>query len=246
MRNIILAAGSIALISGAALAADLPPRMPPPAAFPLPALPAWTGFYLGVNVGGGWAKAQSDFTVLGGAPFASAVNSLEGAIGGGQIGYNWQNGPALFGVEADFQASGLKGTLNAPCPPGFCAPLGLGASFTQKMPWFGTVRARLGVATDAWLIYVTGGYAYARFDAEATATALGGAASISTSETRNGWTVGGGIEAALSRNWSAKVEYLYLDFGTSNISWAIPGLPVINDASKIHSNVARAGVNYRF
>jgi len=207
MRKIVLAAGSIAFIGGAALAADLPPRMPPPAVLPPPALPAWTGFYLGVNVGGGWAKTESDFTVLGGPPFASAVNSLEGAIGGGQIGYNWQTGLAMFGVEADFQASGVRGTLNAPCPPGFCAPLGLGASFTQKMPWFGTVRARLGVATDAWLIYVTGGYAYARFDAEATATALGGAASISTSETRNGWTVGGGIEAALSRNWSAKVEF---------------------------------------
>src|SRR5262249_36204785 len=160
-----------------------------------PALPAWTGFYLGVNVGGGWAKAESDFSVLGGAPFASAANSLEGAIGGGQIGYNWQTGLAVFGVEADFQASGVKGTLNAPCPAGFCAPLGLSASFTRKMPWFGTVRARLGVASDAWMIYVTGGYAYARFEAEATATAPGVAASISNSDTRNGWTVGGGIEA---------------------------------------------------
>ena len=244
MRKAILAAGSIALMSGAALAADLPRRMPP--APPPLALPAWTGFYLGVNAGGGWAKADSGLSVLGGPVFATGVNSLEGAVGGGQIGYNWQNGPSMFGVEADFQASGLKDTLNAPCPLGFCAGLGLAASFTQKMPWFGTVRGRLGLATDAWLIYVTGGYAYARFDAEASASALGATATISQNETRNGWAVGGGIEAALTRNWSAKVEYLYLDFGTSNIAWTIPGLPTLNDASKIHVNVFRAGVNYRF
>jgi opacity protein-like surface antigen len=222
-------------------AADLPPRMPPPL---LPPLPAWTGFYFGINAGGGWARAQSDFSVLGGQVFGTAVNSLEGGLGGGQIGYNWQNGPFVAGVEADFQGAGLKGTLNAPCPVGFCA--GLGASFTQKMPWFGTVRGRVALATDAWLIYVTGGYAYARFDAEASASAVGAAAVISRNETRDGWTVGGGIEAALTRNFSAKVEYLYLDFGTSNITWTIPGLPTLNDASKIHANVVRAGVNYRF
>jgi outer membrane immunogenic protein len=171
-------------------------------------------------------------------------NSLLGAIGGGQAGYNWQSGPAVFGIEADFQFSGMKGGLDAPCPALIC--LGSFASFDQKMPWFGTVRGRLGYASDGWLIYATGGYAYARFETDASAGVGPLLVSLSRSETRSGWTAGAGIEVALARNWTAKIEYLYLDLGTHDGTWTITGLPPLHDSTKVFTNVARGGLNYKF
>ena len=150
----------------------------------------------------------------------------------------------VFGVEADFQWSGMKGSLSAPCPPGICA--GLAASFNQEMPWFGTARARLGYASAGWMAYVTGGYAYSRLETRASATAGGVTVNVARDESRSGWTVGGGIEVALSQNWSAKAEYLYMDFGSRDGSWTFPGLPVITDSTNLTSNVVRGGVNYRF
>jgi len=150
----------------------------------------------------------------------------------------------VFGLEADFQFSNMKNSLDAPCPPVVC--VGLTASFDQKMPWFGTVRGRLGFASQGWLIYATGGYAYSRLESLASASAAGVSVDVSRNENRNGWTLGGGIEVALSRNWSVKAEYLYLDFGTHNGEWMLTGLPTITDSTRLQSNVVRGGVNYRF
>jgi outer membrane immunogenic protein len=245
MRAPMLAALPLLLITTAvASGADVGRRMMPPP-MPAPARAAnWSGFYLGLNGGGGIASTTSDFDV-GGVAFGTAKNSLTGALGGAQIGYNWQAGVLLLGLEADFQLSGQQGSLDAPCPPPACA-VPMSASFTQKMPWFGTVRARLGLAAPTWLAYATGGYAYARLDTDAAATAPGIAATLSQDEIRNGWTVGGGLEVGFSRNWSARLEYLYLDLGSANTAWALTGLPTINDSAKIISNIVRAGVNYRF
>jgi outer membrane immunogenic protein len=244
MRVSIIAGVTLIACAGTGVAADFPAV--PYKAAPIPYQRAydWTGFYIGVNAGGGWANATSDFSIGALAPFASVDNSLFGAIGGAQAGMNWQSGAFVFGLEADFQASGLKGGLDAPCPPVVCA--GLIASFDQKMPWFGTARVRAGYAQDAWLIYATGGYAYARFETDAFASAGGVAVSLSQSETLGGWTAGGGIEVAFSRNWTARVEYLYLDFGRHDRTWTITGLPVINDSTKVFTNVARGAINYRF
>src|SRR5262245_2227640 len=108
MRMFALAAVSLVAMSGAAAAADLPaaPAAPPPS--------GWSGFYIGVNVGGGMGAGNSNFSV-GGVSFASVSNHLSGAIGGAQAGFNWQAGPALFGIETDIQASNIKGTTTAPC-----------------------------------------------------------------------------------------------------------------------------------
>ena len=245
MRALTFAAVSLFVLCGAATAADL--SRPP--VYKAPGEPApymgWTGFYIGLNVGGGLGHGRSDFGVAGGPVFATVNNNLSGAIGGVQAGFNWQTGPTVVGFETDFQASGLKGTLTAPCLPGFCG-LPLTASYTQKLPWFGTVRGRLGVASNGWLIYATGGYAYARLDTDAVATA-GPAASVSLHETRNGWTAGGGIEVALAQGWSAKLEYLYFDFGRTNTTWTLGGgLPALTDDAHFTMNVVRAGLNYRF
>lgn len=243
MRTLVLAAASLLAFGVAASAADLsrPPMYPAPVAPPM-----WSGFYVGVNVGGGLGNGSSDFGVVGGQVFATVNNRLSGAIGGVQVGFNWQTGPAVLGVETDFQGSGLKGTLTAPCQPGFCGGP-LTASYTQRVPWFGTVRGRAGIASSGWLIYATAGYAYARLDTDAAASAGPVSASVSMHETRNGWTAGGGVEVALAPGWSAKLEYLYFDFGRTTTTWVLGGaLPSLTDDAHLTMNVVRTGLNYRF
>src|SRR5262245_23920247 len=232
-----------ALLCGTALAADF--RPPPPPA-PIAPLPTWTGFYLGLNAGGGVANSEVDFSITGLPPFATIDNSLTGAIAGAQAGYNWQTGSFVLGAEADFQWSGLKGSLTTPCPPGFCGPPPLAATYAQELPWFGTARGRVGYATPTWLIYATGGFAYAQLETDAAATAGGLTAAFSSKETRTGWTAGAGIEVAFAPQWSAKLEYLHLDFGDRSFNWVLPPLPPITDTASVSMNVVRGGVNYRF
>ena len=178
------------------------------------------------------------------AAFATAKNDVAAGIGGGQLGYNWQAGMTVLGVETDFQASGVRGSLRAPCLPLMCG-IPLTAAYTQRVPWFGTVRGRVGVASNAWLIYVTAGYAYAQLATDASAVAGPATATLSLRETRNGWTAGGGIEVALAAGWSAKLEYLYLDLGRTSTGLVFPGIPVITDDARFTMNVVRAGLNYR-
>jgi outer membrane immunogenic protein len=205
----------------------------------------WSGFYFGLNAGGGIGNSRSDFSIAGNPAFASVNNYLPGASGGAQAGFNWQVGATVVGIETDIQASGLKGGINTPCAAGLCG-MPLTASYTQRMPWFGTVRGRLGFAASGWLIYATGGYAYARLETDAFAAAGAAAATFSLHETRNGWTVGSGIEVAFAPGWSAKLEYLYLDFGNRSTAMTFPALPMIVDDAHFTMNVVRAGVNYRF
>ena len=240
MRILAIALTILTVGTGNSLAADLRPmpyKMPPP----MQAVYTWTGFYLGVNVGGGWSNANTDFSTAGFPSFANVDNHMAGVIAGGQAGYNWQSGAMVFGIEADFQYSGMKGGISAPCPAGLCA-----ASFDQNMPWFGTARGRLGYASAGWLIYATGGYAYTRLESNASASAGGLSVSVQRDESRSGWTAGGGIEVAFTPNWSAKVEYLYMDFGSRDSSWIFTGLPTITDSTRLQSNIVRGGVNYRF
>jgi outer membrane immunogenic protein len=171
MRHLAAIAVMLLMSADITLAADLP--RPGPAFIPTPIHAGydWTGFYLGANVGGGWANTKSDFSVGGNPAFASANNSLAGALGGVQVGYNWQRGPAVFGLETDFQFSSLSGRIDAPpCPAAICG-VDVSASYSQKIPWFGTVRGRVGYAADTWLIYATGGYAYTRLQTDAVASA---------------------------------------------------------------------------
>jgi len=174
---------------------------------PLPVDP-WAGWYVGVNVGGSWGRAR-DTTTYGAPPvlFASTSSNLDGVIGGGQVGYNWHTSNWLFGLEADIQGSGERGTATSSLfVPGIgCtfAPCGtLGTLVDQeKLPWFGTLRARAGVlAAPSWLFYVTGGLAYGEIDSNETFTV--GAASVlaNFNNTRAGWTVGGGIEGVVGGN----------------------------------------------
>jgi outer membrane immunogenic protein len=230
----------------AAVAADLPAARWPTVPTTLPSrVYNWAGFYLGANVGGGWANAKSDFSA-GGVPFASASTNLSGVLGGAQLGGNWQTGSFVYGLETDFQFSAVDGRITAPnCPAAICG-VAVSASYRRNMPWFGTVRGRVGYARDSWLLYATGGYAYAHIDSTATATVGALSASVNRSEMRSGWTLGGGVELGLTPNWSVKVEYLYLDFGSQNRLWRFTGLPAVTERSRVNENLVRAGVNYRF
>jgi len=243
MRKVALVASTLLVLGGTASAADLP--FQPAPAF-LPALaPTWTGFYVGLNGGGGIGTGTSDFSIDGGPAFASVKNSMSGAIGGGQLGYNWQAGPVIFGVETDFQGSSVKGTLTAPCLPALCA-LPLSASYSQELSWFGTARGRIGYASAGWLLYATAGYAYGQVKTNASASAGPATVGLEITENRNGWTAGGGIEVEFAPRWTAKVEYLFVDLGEVNHSFVFPGVATINDTTRMTVNVARAGVNFRF
>jgi outer membrane immunogenic protein len=179
----------------------------------------WTGFYLGINGGGAWG--DSDWNGLG------VNNSPGGGLIGGTVGYNWQaiGSPFVFGVEGDAGWFGLSDSVS--CGLLVCQ---------TKSNWLGTVRGRVGYAWDRFMPYFTGGAAFG--DIEANRAPFPG-----NSDTNTGWTIGGGVEGAIVGNWTAKVEYLYVDLGDTTCSAAACGTPTNID---LRANVLRAGLNFRF
>ena len=248
MRRLFIALLATTALAGAAFAADMPARMAAKAPVMVPPY-NWTGFYAGLNLGGSWGTQDNALINSAGVTFQTNSDHLDGVIGGGQIGYNWQVNQLVFGVEADFQGSGQKNDGSYFIPggvPGFVpAAPATTISYSDKLDWFGTVRARLGWAFDRWLPYVTGGWAYGHGEISGTTvTTTPTTASFSGSQDYSGWTVGGGLEWAFLNNWSAKIEYLYIDFGDG------PSVPVTGTSnivsSKMTDNIFRAGVNYKF
>ncbi|MFL6821988.1 MAG: outer membrane protein, partial [Xanthobacteraceae bacterium] len=242
-----------------------------PMLFKAPVLAAWTwaGPYVGGTIGYSAGKSKTDtiFTDPGSGTelFAtSASRRLDGAIGGAQAGYNWVTGILLTGVEGDLNYSGQRGKLNAVCPGEICNPALIGvigdpsviAKFEdgQKLEWFATLRARLGVTvTPDAVAYVTGGVAVGEVMTAGTVFGFDGEGNpvntiVSSHNTKAGWTAGGGIEGRLAGNWTAKIEYLYLDLGTAA---TIPA-PAPNSTtaaafnSRVTDNLLRVGVNYKF
>jgi len=238
MRRLFMTALSVLVLEGAAGAADLPPAPQLP---PVQAQLVWTGFYGGLNVGGGFGSSHNAFTIAGfGLP--TFDTSLSGVVGGGEAGYNWQTGPWVLGLEASFEGSGLSGGRTAPCLPPLCGALA--ASYTQRLSWFGTLRPRIGYALGNWLFYATGGGVLGQVDTNATATSGSFIATDNRGGTRDGWTVGGVVEVALAGGWSAKIEYLYLDLGSHTTTYLLN--PPISNASRLNASMVTTGVNYRF
>ncbi|HVV60394.1 MAG TPA: outer membrane protein [Pseudolabrys sp.] len=223
---------------GAAQSADLE-RMPVKAA-PAARAVDWTGFYLGVQGGGGWASAHQRDPF----PFDSGWYDLSGALAGVTFGYNWQIGNTVVGFESDAAWSNIRGSttgasgLNGPCGGNHCE---------SELQWFGTGRLRLGYAVDRWLPYVTGGMAWGYIHgAEGTTPAASGIAG-SGAESHYGWTVGGGLEGMIDRHWSAKIEYLYADLRNGRV-FMDRNIAGTNTTESIgmHVHVVRAGLNYKF
>lgn len=211
MKQLLLATVSFAILGVAsASAADLPRQRAMPTKAPVYSAPAmynWSGAYVGINGGYGF----------------SGSNDSDGGIVGGTLGYNYQAGPWVLGLEGDMNWTNISGSST-------CA--GVGCS-TQNN-WLGTARGRLGYAmgaTGSVLPYVTGGLAFG--DIENSSTGFG-----TVSDSKTGWTLGGGVEAALAGPWTAKVEYLYVDLGD--------GPTIGTNSSDFHTNIVRAGLNYKF
>ncbi|WP_027520381.1 outer membrane protein [Bradyrhizobium sp. WSM1417] len=139
-----------------------------------------------------------------------------GFVGGVQAGYNFQTGPWVFGVEGDIQAAGADDTF---------------APWKFSNPWFGTLRGRAGYAFSNVLFYGTAGLAFGELRAQTFGW--------TESHTSAGWTIGAGAEVGFAPNWSAKLEYLYIDLSTSQ--FAITGV-----SNGYSASVVRAGVNYHF
>jgi outer membrane immunogenic protein len=231
MKRIFLASAALIVTAASAQAADMAAKAPYYKA-PMVAVYNWTGFYIGVNAGGGVARDRTGHSFTN----DSLYQAPQGGFGGGQIGYNWQAdsllGPIVYGIEADIQGAGLSDGY-----PNVVGFTGTNAAYSTKTDWFGTVRGRIGLNSGPVLSYFTGGYAYGNVKTSITEP---GVAAFSNNRTQGGWTVGSGVEAALGGNWTGKIEYLYLNLG--NKSDAFAG-QVYN--SEVRENLFRVGLNYR-
>ena len=229
MKRVVLAGMSaLAAMSmmSAANSADLARRHAMPTKAPAYVAPYynWTGFYAGINGGGGFG--HSDWSL----PAGTSGFDVSGGLVGGTLGYNYQMNRVVLGLEADAAYSTIKGDTTA--GTNICA----GISCETRNDWLGTARGRIGYAFNRVLPYVTAGAAFG--DVKMSPTGFG-----SETDTRFGWTAGGGVEVGISGPWTAKVEYLYADLGKANCSAATCGTST--DVS-FNSSVVRGGINYRF
>ena len=228
--------GSIAVVSllggSVASAADLPVKAP---VYAPVAVYSWTGFYIGGNVGGAWARGDVTDSIFG----LSWDAHHSGFIGGGQVGANYQFSNFVIGVEWDFDWTSISAT-----GPGVVVP-GVGTlQGSADTKWITTVAARFGVAWDRALFYGKAGGGWV--GNEATITNLTTGASVSQSNTNSGWLVGVGLEYAFTANWTAKIEYDYL--GLRSWTWTSPGVFLPADTFTVNRNIQmlKVGVNYKF
>jgi outer membrane immunogenic protein len=261
----IIAAASTVAFSQIAAAADMPVKAPPYSA-PV-AVYNWSGFYVGGNVGYGWGGSTGNDIALtdpNGEFFGSDAIGLfrfpslkpKGVIGGPQIGYNFQSGPVVWGLIADFQFSDMKDDQTVAVPalpiPGDGTEDPENQSHSAKIDWFGTVRGRVGYAFNNILPYISGGLAYGRVESTLSLldTISGLLVSGSHHSTRVGWTIGGGVEYGLTSNWTIGVDYIYFDLGHDTVTATQQNFPPLNAAIAMDQhftgNVVRALVNYKF
>jgi outer membrane immunogenic protein len=291
MKQSILIAAAAAVSAmfgvGAASAADLPMKAPPP---PVPVW-TWTGVYGGLNLGGTWANdgvshsaiagpcnavfagctsvPNYSATLAAGSTFATRFgnNNNAGFTGGGQLGYNWQFGKGVAGLEADmnWMSPNRSVTVATLTPnvnfPGF--PEAYTNTITRGLDYLATVRGRLGfLASQSLLLYGTGGFAWGAAASTTTENvALVGGTSVGVGggqylQTRVGWAAGAGAEWMFAPNWSAKVEYLYYDLGTANYATALnqintpTGLTFASTTGttsvRYSGSIARVGINWHY
>jgi outer membrane immunogenic protein len=251
-RTSLAATAFVATSLVAAQAAELPVKAPP-----APVYYNWTGPYLGLNLGGSWGHQSGELFDKAGLGIFGFKDNPDGVIGGGQIGFNWQFAPwfgfgtgTVLGLEADIQGSSERGSNSF---DGLVGAVPVTGSFGDKLEWFGTVRGRAGIAFDRVLPYVTGGWAVGNRKLSGEVTVDGVETLFSAAGSNlSGWTVGGGIEWAFWDHWTAKFEYLYIDFSDRDNNNAIFGPSVVGvspfslTTDHFIENVARVGVNYKF
>lgn len=240
MKSLALAlAAIVGLHASPGLAADMALKAPPPAA---PPIYDWSGLYLGLEGGGGFGSTTHTNALFPTATSGRNSN-FSGALLGGTYGYNWQSGRLVAGLEGDLSWSDVRDIFTSVNGlPTFCP-----AAFPcyTHLEWLGTDRGRLGYAFDRVLVYATGGIAYG--DVLATIRNAGIFGIDSEQRFRVGYVVGGGIEAMIAPNWSAKIEYLYTDFGNRAGYTAFPPPPPLQPEDvSLNANIVRAGLDYHF
>jgi len=244
-----------ALVAAPAFAADLPMKAPPP---PVP-VSLWNGWYIGGNAGYGWNQKTGDLGCLDPTGVASGAGCFpaqggivrpEGGLFGAQVGYNWQVGQIVWGLEGDLQWANINKTgitTTACCIPTFTSSTGL-VTTQADLEWFGTARARVGyLVTPATLLYITGGLIYGS-EKTAGTVIFPGANYLATGSTiRAGGTAGGGVEYHFTENLSGKLEGLWYDMGSTNNAFFNPATTfTLTDHYKFDGAIVRAGLNWRF
>jgi outer membrane immunogenic protein len=267
-RQFALSAMALLGFTGAAGAADLPAKKPPPP--PPPAVFTWEGFYLGGQIGGGWARDKVSSTSPVILPvIGSGSVEASGIIGGAHAGYNWQFGHLVYGLEGDFEGANLRKdsdcviqsmVAGVSVTPGACGQipnLAAGDSFRTALLWQSSARARLGYALDNFLVYGTGGVAIAGLQTrhEEIVSLLpffAARAEPTFNRTAVGFTLGGGVEYAIDANWSVRAEYRFSDFGkpkaieSNQLTNFAPASPAIKIYHSVNENAVLFGVSYRF
>jgi outer membrane immunogenic protein len=261
----------MALAVGPAMAADLGAAPVYTKAPMMAPVYNWTGAYFGVNAGGAWGDSEATTTTVFSPTGYFATSSVPaiaaagaqtikstGFTGGGQFGYNWQaSSSTVFGLEADFEYFGLKGSATSGAVYPCCAPTNFTINQSVKTDWLATFRARFGfLVTPSTLVYVTGGGAVTNLRGTFTFTDTFATAAESGSfnSTKLGWTVGGGIEWAMWSGWSAKAEYLFVSFPgatvtSTNLTAYTPPISfptnVFTHSADLDASIVRVGLNYK-
>ena len=190
MTRFLISTAALALMSTAGLAADLPVYEPPPAMIaPTPMASNWSGFYVGLHGGYGWADLDDDDS-----GFDFDNSDLEGAVIGGQVGVNWQWNMFVLGVEADASWSGIDLDDDFDFN---------NDTYSMGYDWLASARGRVGLAFDRFMIYGTGGAAFTEFDTDGLGT---------SDDIQVGWVAGGGAEFLLTDNVTLGAEYLHYEF----------------------------------
>ena len=237
-RQFLLASVGAIALAGSAYAADMP--SPPPAYLPPVPIFSWTGIYVGAQAGYAWGNDSINGGIPASGAFFPGNLSPQGIIGGGHVGYNLQINQWVAGLEGTVDGSSFSGSSS----------LGSVAASTAENIQ-GSICIRAGYAYDRFLAYVTGGAAFTSISNNYSAFVAPGAVSSGITRSRAGWTVGGGLEYALTNNWSVRVEYRYSDFGkyTDYAFGGVTTVPAVYSAAAGHhltENQVQAGVSYKF
>ena len=264
MKKIVLAgitgAAVIAITPGNAADLGRPFYKAPPAMLPARVF-SWTGCYIGGNIGWGWGRDTVSILNLGettgvpelaGVSLPSVTGNTSGVLGGGQVGCNYQFAPNwVIGIEGDGEAANIKGDVTDSVSfrnPFTGLPATVSGTAHAQTDWIASVTGRLGWTWDRVMLYAKGGAAWAGDKYSADLPAFN--EHIETSVPRPGWTVGGGVEWAFWDNWSAKAEYDFYDFSTSNLSLpgTIAGVPEVVPGVNVKQTIqtVKFGINYRF
>jgi len=246
MKTLLLASVALFGLVGVASDADLPRRAAHLAPAPLPVF-TWTGFYAGLQVGGAWGRDRAslflddrtpfEFGGFGGLTGNRLTYDIDGVVGGGHVGFNYQVGPVVWGVEGDIEGSGIEGRRAVSDGP-------LSIAAKTEIDWLSSIRGRVGLAFDRTLFYATGGMVVGEITNTYTSTGFGAPGPDRSTFAEWGWTAGGGIEHAFTNSLSARVEYRYTQFETFENRAPLNTSGIVRHEPDFHA--IRGGVSYKF